>query len=191
MHSTHISPIPRPIVKQDNAGARLNWLLRANAAEAKRARLFRFAGEEEQMQLMRQPVSTEKAYALLGLLLGSLPPASIFARLFGYGIGGGGLHINRGSGAIFFLCLMMNVICGVVGYAMGIGMSRAALRFERQSWTKMLMMMPLVGAGWGATAGLAGGFIFFGIGALFGAASAIPIGAAAFLVFAIFHHLLE
>lgn len=191
MHSTHISPAPRVIAKQDDAGARLNWLLRANALEAERARLFRFAGEEEQMLLMRKPVSAEKAYALFGLLLGALPPAAIFTRLLGYGIGGGSLHITKGSGAIFFLCLLMNVVCALVGYWLGIGLSHAALKLERQSWFRVFLLMPLLGAAWGGLAGLAGGVLFFGIGALFGAACAIPIGATAFLLFAVFHRLLE
>lgn len=191
MHSTHISPAPRVIAKQDNAGARLNWLLRANAREAERARLFRFAGEEEQMLLMRQPVAAEKAYALFGMLLGSLPPATIFARLLGYGTGGGLMQMGDANGAIFFLCIVMNVVCCLVGSAMGIGLSRPALKLERQSWIKMFLLMPLVGAAWGSVAGLAGGFFFFGIGALFGAACGIPIGVAAFLLFAIVHRLLE
>src|SRR4051812_24197575 len=105
MRSTHISPAPRPVIKRDAVDARLNWLLRANADTAERARLFRFAGEEEQMLLMRRPVSAEKAYALFGLLLGSLPPATIFARLLGYGIGGGVLDIAEAKDAIFFLCI--------------------------------------------------------------------------------------
>lgn len=143
------------------------------------------------MLLMRRPISVEKAYASFGLLLGSLPPAAIFARLLGYGIDGGSLHMVAADGAILFLCIVMNVICCLVGYAMGAGLARPALKLEHQSWIKMFLLMPLIGAAWGGVAGLAGGFFFFGIGALFGAAYAIPIGAVAFLLFAIVHRLLE
>lgn len=190
MHSTHISPAPRPVVKRDAAGARLNWLLAANAHEAQQRSLFRYAGEEEQMLLMRRPVPAQHAYALFGLLLGALPPAAIFARLIGYGAVGS-MRSIASDGALFFLCVVMNVVCCLVGYAMGTGLSRAALKLEHQSWLKMFLIMPLVGAAWGAVAGVSGGFFFFGFGALFGAVCAIPIGIAGFLMFAIFHRLLE
>jgi hypothetical protein len=190
MHSTHVSPVPRAVVKQDDARARLNWLLAANAYEAQQRSLFRYAGEEEQMLLMQRPVPTKHAYALFGLLLGALPPAAIFARLLGYGADGS-MRAVASDGALFFLCLVMNVVCCLVGYAMGSCLSRAALKLERQSWLKMFLMMPLVGAAWGGVAGVSGGFFFFGVGAFFGAACAIPIGIAGFLMFAIFHRLLE
>ena len=142
------------------------------------------------MLLMRRSVPTKHAYALFGLLLGAIPPAAIFARLLGYGTDGS-MRSIASDGALFFLCLVMNVVCCLVGYAMGTGLSRAALKLEHQSWLKMFLLMPLVGAAWGGVTGASGGFFFFGIGAIFGAAYAIPIGIAGFLLFAIFHRLLE
>lgn len=54
---------------------------------------------------MRHPISAHKAYGLAGLLLGVLPPAAIFARLFGYGLGGGSLNMAFGIpiGSLAFL----------------------------------------------------------------------------------------
>ena len=140
---------------------------------------------------MRHPISPEKAYGLTGLLLGALPPAAIFARLFGYGLGGGSLAINPAEGVIFFLCAIMNVVCCLMGYGMGSVVGRYAPKLERNSWIRMLLLLPLLGAAWGAVTGLTGGFIFFGIGALFGAAFGIPVGLFGFLMFAVVHRTLE
>ena len=142
------------------------------------------------MLLMRRPVSTRQAYALFGMLLGALPPAAIFARMLGYSDSPQS-RLGSDMSELFFLFVAMNVVCCLVGWCVGSGLARAALKAERSSWLKMLHTMPLIGAAWGGVTGLAGGFLFFGIGALFGAAFAIPVGAAGFLIFALFHRLLE
>ena len=131
---------------------------------------------------MRRPVAARRAYALVGLMLGVFPPAAIFTQMFGYGFG-------EGSGLLFLGCLLMNVICAVVGYWMGAALSRLFEEWERESWTKMLLLVPVFGACWGAITGAAGGFIFFGIGAIFGAYMAMAVGAVAFTLFAALHRL--
>jgi hypothetical protein len=143
------------------------------------------------MLLMRHTVSTEKAYALFGLLLGAFPPAAVFARLFGYGLGGGLMNMDAAGGVLCFLCAVMNVICCLMGYVMGSAFSRSALELEYKSWIRMFLLMPLLGAGWGAVSGAAGGFFFFGIGAFFGAAVGIPVGFLGFLMLSILHRMLE
>lgn len=143
------------------------------------------------MLLMRHPVSSEKAYAFLGLLLGALPPTAIFSRVFGYGIVRGSFSTVAAGPALFFLCLLMNLVCCLGGYAMGSVLSRSALRLERNSWFQMVIVVPLLGAAWGALTGIAGGFFFLGIGAFVGWAFGIPVGFCGFLVFAIIHRTLE
>lgn len=142
------------------------------------------------MLLMQRPVSTKKAYALFGMLLGALPPAAIFMQMLGYGPRA--LHIfGWDAGSYLFLFAVMNVVCCLVGWCVGSGLAQAALRAEHGSWLKMMLTMPLIGMVWGGMTGLAGGFLFFGVGAFAGAACAIPVGAVAFLLFALFHRLLE
>lgn len=141
--------------------------------------------------MMRSPVSTERAYALFGLLLGAIPPAAVFVRLFDYGLGGGLMNLHWDGGVLFVLCAFMNIVCCLVGYAMGSAICRSALNLEHKSWIRMFLLIPLLGAGWGAVAGVAGGFFFFGIGGVFGFAIAVPIGFVGFLMFSILHRMLE
>ena len=167
--------------------SRLNRLLEANALEAHRRSLFRDAREEEQMLLMRHPLTARRAYARFGMLLGSLPPAIIFARMLGYGF----TPPFAGDGAlIFILCLAMNVVCCLTGRAMGSVLSRTLADMNRWSWSKMLLMLPFIGTAWGGVAGAAGGLVFFGFGALIGFACAVPVGMIAFTLFAPLHRLL-
>lgn len=165
--------------------ARLNWLVAANAHEAERRALFRRAGEEDELLLMRRPYDIRRAYALLGLLLGLLPPAAIFIRLFGYG-----LSVSEHSALLFVICLLMNFVCAGVGYVTGAALSSAMWTLERDTWLPMLLLAPLIGTSWGMVTGGLGGLLFFGIGAFFGAAFAIPIGAFVFALFSLFHRLL-
>ncbi|MBD0372169.1 MAG: hypothetical protein ICV60_15110 [Pyrinomonadaceae bacterium] len=164
--------------------ARLNWLLAVNAQAERRRRMFRNLTEEEEVLLMRHPLSTRQSFALFGLLLGIFPPAAIFSKIFGYGLSG------PMQGALLFLaCLGMNVICAWVGYVMGKALSGAVESAERDRWDLMMVLIPLLGAGWGAVTGFAGGLIFFGIGAIFGAICAIVVGTLAFTMFAPLHRL--
>jgi hypothetical protein len=165
--------------------ARLNWLLAVNTQEAHLRSRFRHAAEEEQLLLMRRPLNRRRAFALFGLLLGLLPPAAIFMKMFGYGLTG-----NNTSALLFFACLAMNFTCAGVGYAMGSALSHSVRTAERSRWDLMMILLPLIGAGWGAVTGFAGGLIFVGIGAIFGAVFAIPIGALAFTLFAPLHRVM-
>ena len=154
----------------------------ANGYDERRRRLFRTASEEDEMLLMRRPMPVRRTYALFGMLLGIFPPAAIFTKMLGYGL-------SEGSGIMFLVFLLMNVICAVTGYWMGVALSRSVADWERESWTKMLLLLPVLGMGWGAITGAAGGFIFFGIGAVFGAYMAMAVGAVAFTLFAALHRL--
>lgn len=157
------------------------------AAEQRRA-LFRTPREEEEMRSMRAPVSTERAYALLGALLGAYPPAAIFSRLFrNYGFGYAFDSNWNAFILTFSFCLAMNLICFFVGRKMGAVLGRSMDKAERGSWSKLLMLAALMGCAWGAVTGAAGGALFFGIGAIFGVICAVPVGTAAFALFAPLH----
>lgn len=134
---------------------------------------------------MRHPLNARRAFALFGLMLGLFPPAAIFIKLFGYGLGA-----HNSSALLFIVCLLMNFTCAGVGYVLGAALSRSIENLERDTWMTMLVLSPLVGAAWGAVTGGAGGLLFVGIGAIFGCCFAIPVGALSFAVFAPLHRLL-
>ncbi len=139
--------------------------------------------EEEEMLMMRRPVEARRAYATLGLLLGTFPPAAIFFKIFG-----------RASGApepgFIFLFFIMNVFCALAGLYLGSKLSRLASAAEDSHWLLTLASAPCLGFLWGAATGAAGGLPAFGIGAIFGAICAVPVGALAFALFMPLHRLL-
>jgi hypothetical protein len=163
----------------------LNWLLQANQMEANRQHHFRDALEEEEMLMMRHPISTRRAYALFGMLLGLFPPAAIFFKLFG----GASNHYFSQQGWLLLL-LFMNAACCLAGAYLGSKLSRIVMAVERDSWSLTLIESVMIGFIWGAGTGALGGIIAFGIGALFGAICAIPVGALAFGLFMPLHRLL-
>ena len=74
-------PLAARVSDQQNQEARLNWLGAAIKYEEYRKRLFRSSSEEQEMLLMRRPVTTQQTFAMFGLLLGLIPPAAIFYRM--------------------------------------------------------------------------------------------------------------
>lgn len=166
--------------------ARLNWLVAANARQAESRSLFRDAAQEEEFLLMRRPLDVQRAFALLGLMLGLFPPAAIFIKLFGYGLGE---HMGNG-GLLFVACLLMNAVCAWVGRGMGKVLGRTVGDLEKRSWAQMMLTLPVLGIAWGGVTGFAGGLIFFGFGGFIGAVFAIPVGMQAFTLFGALHRLL-
>ena len=138
------------------------------------------------MQLMRRPLPSQRTYAQFGMLLGALPPAAIFIRAVGYGF----TQPFANDTVVFIMCLLMNIVCCITGRRMGSKLGRTLDTMERLSWSKMLLLLPLMGAAWGCVAGAAGGVVFFFIGALFGIACAVPVGMLAFTLFTPLHRLL-
>jgi hypothetical protein len=135
--------------------------------------------------MMRHPLSIKRAYAFFGMLLGTLPPAAIFYRLFGDQLSR--TDIQTG---LLLLLLAMNIVCCIAGRFIAAKLSGMADAIERASWMGTLVMPLVVGMLWGAAAGGLGGFIFFGIGSFFGAMFAIPVGILAFALFMPLHRLL-
>ncbi|MGA9995976.1 MAG: hypothetical protein WBP93_11215, partial [Pyrinomonadaceae bacterium] len=176
------------IAGTDDSNAKLSWLLAVNQHEAYRRWLFRNPFEEEQMLLMRRPIPTARAYAIFGLLLGALPPAAIFYRLFGYGFGHEWLHND--SLLLFILCLAMNILCSLTGAGMGRLLGKQMDHQERLSWNRMFLSSLAMGLGWGCMTGFMGGLPFFVVGAVIGVIFALPVGLAAFTLFTLLHRLL-
>ncbi len=147
------------------------------------ARLWRDARKREELLLMRRPVEAKRAYATFGLLLGSFPPAAIFFKM-----SGGGLGVHQ-SGLIY-LFLLMNIACALAGLFFGSKLSRLTAAAEDSPWLVTLVGAPCLGFLWGAATGAAGGVLAFGVGALLGAICAVPVGALAFALFLPLHRLL-
>jgi hypothetical protein len=186
MHATQTTYDPRRTYHfaspDPDLDARLRWLVAANAAADRREQLRRRRPRAEQEALsMRRPVSTERAFARFGMLLGMLPPAAIFLRvalLF---------HFSMVFGLIF---LPMLLVCALMGRRMGTVAGRTFDESERGSWCRTLIDALEDAFIWAAATGTAGGMIFFGIGAFFGFISALPVAMLAFALFAPLHRLL-
>jgi hypothetical protein len=184
MHKTDTPTDLRQPIAGGSADSKLNWLLTENQREANRLHLFRNSSEEEELLLMRHPISTEKAYELFGLLLGALPPLAIFWRIFG----GQFLFMWALGSGLSTLLLIMSVICCLVGKRVGALMGRRLDNGDNASWMWQLFMSSFAGMGWGVITGAAGGFPAFGIGAVYGAICAVPVGVLAFPFFTLLHH---
>jgi hypothetical protein len=167
----------------------LNWLLSENYFANQHNKLFRTAQEKAEMELMRHPISSQKSYSILGLALGTFPPAAIFTKLLGNNIWLG--RIEEEAFIILLLLFAMNLVCALAGYGMGSVLGKSAFELERSSWTKMLLTIPFLALAWGIVTGAAGGLVFFGFGALVAPFFAVPTALVAFPAFAFFHRLLE
>ncbi|HEY0377697.1 MAG TPA: hypothetical protein VGC87_12300 [Pyrinomonadaceae bacterium] len=152
-----------------------------------RSRAFSSACEEEEVLLMRRPLAAQEAYARFGLLLGTLPPAAIFLKLFGRMLVGPGDSIHP---RLLFLLFLMNAFCAAAGLFFGSRLSRLASAAEELRWPIMLIAAAGIGFIWGVATGAVGGLPAFGFGAIVGAICAVPVGMLAFLLFVPLHRLL-
>lgn len=165
---------------------RLETLLAMNAERALEKSMFATEREKLDCALMTNPLSIEKAFAHLGLLLGTFPPAAFFARFFI------DARIAQGKDLwILGVVAVVVLISAAVGFLSGKLVGRTVSKLEKASWSKMLLALPFVGILWGAAAGGAGGVIVFVVGAFFGAALGGLVGAAALPIFAVFHRWLK
>jgi hypothetical protein len=135
--------------------------------------------------LMAHPIPTQQAFALFGMLLGTFPPAAIFIKLFGEA-----MTRPHFPPLGWFALLSMNLICCLVGRYLGSKVSRMVSSIERDAWSLMLIESLIVGFLWALGTGAAGGVLIFIIGAMIGAACAIPVGILAFGLFIPLHRLL-
>lgn len=179
---------PAPVRENRAQGAELSWLVPGFLEEHRRE--FLSAREETgpAPPVMSAPVETADAYRLFGMCLGALPPAAIFFRIFGYGLPL--LPAREASAGLFFLCLVMNVVCCWVGAIMGGFIGRRTYHLDEAPWVSIAALGVLFGFLWGAATGAAGGAVFFGFGALFGMICAVPVGGLAFGLFTPLHRLL-
>ena len=165
----------------DSHEERLTAILAANAESDRQWKMFRKPQEQLEASLMSKPVSTEKAFAYFGLLLGLFPPAAIFVQF---------LKDNNDPG-ILALLIFVNLVCSGAGYLSGKLIGKMVAVVETYSWHKMLLILPLLGMLWGNLAGGAGGIFIFGIGLFFGAFFGAIVGSIAIPAFTIIHRFLK
>src|SRR5260221_4227597 len=169
-------------VEDDPTLRRLEALLAENAATLRSQRLFSTERERFEAGLMRHPMNTDRAFSYFGLLLGTLPPATMFMRF---------LIDSRGlppDGAwIVGILLIVNTVTSIVGYFSGKLIAKMVTSVETYRWPVMMALLPLIGLLWGIMAGGAGGFVNFGIGAFFGVGLGGIVGAGAFPLFVGLH----
>ena len=165
---------------------RLDQLIAANAEIMRRKSLNISELHELEAAVMLNPVSLEKSFAYFGLMLGSLPPASIILAIFS----SSGI-INNDGNWLIGLMLAANILTAIVGYLSGRLVSDCVRQIrEFPIWTQ-LALLPLIGLSWGAISGGIGGalILIYGgfVGALFGGA----VGLIALPLFVILHRSLS
>lgn len=121
------------------------------------------------------------AYALLGWLIGTFPPAITFVAMFATQSPDPSPDPNAIN--LTGLFVLIAVICSVAGLITGafIGLLMKFLR--RVHWILPIVLSPILGLIWAVITGGAGGFPVFVVGAIFGAVYAAPFGILGFLLF--------
>lgn len=134
---------------------------------------------------MQQPLTPEQAYRWFGTFLGLIPPLALFSRFIATS------GVASDTRFVVALCVGMNIICCLAGrwYAGVLGRWIAKPRDRGRLWfVAAVFGMAVI---WSLVTGGLGGALFFGIGAFFGFACALPVALAAFPVFAILHRLIS
>jgi hypothetical protein len=85
----------------------------------------------------------------------------------------------------------MNVICCVVGRALGGRLGGNIGDQRERAWGMTVLTALMLGLVWALGTGAAGGVIVVGIGAVFGAFCALPVALLGFPVFMLLHRLLS
>jgi hypothetical protein len=175
-----------------NQSERLTAIINANAEIANDKLLYHNSLEKAERDLMKNPITNEKAFARFGLILGTFPPMVIFGSfIYGKVLRQPINSANEVIGIVAFL-IFINIICAVVGYYSGKHIiSKLVEKTETLTWSKMILLSPLFGVLWGViTGGISGVFIFV-IGLFFGAIIASIVGSIALTTFTVFHRLLK
>lgn len=165
---------------------RLEALLAINAETARQKATFRTEQEKLEAELMKNPIPLNKVFPYFGLMLGTFPPAAIFARFFMESE-----NFRYEDAWIFGILIVVNLVTAVIGYFSGKLIAKMVSKVENLSWLTMIFLLPPIGILWGIMAGGAGGIIILIFGAVFGALLGAAVGSAALPLFTIFHRLLK
>ncbi len=172
-------------LRDSNSHRRLKILLEANAMIARSRALYLTHDIQMQHSMLRRPLDHRRAFALLGLMLGTIPPASFFLLI---PVSSGFRHME--TWLVALLC-WVTMVTGVTGYLTGKKVGNLMADLTRRRISVAALLVPLLGFAWGAVCGAAGGIFIFVIGALFGAIIGGVVGAVALSVFTPLHRLLS
>lgn len=168
-----------------DAETRLNSLLAIQRENERDHTLYKNEEERFAASLIKNPITTDKAFAQFGLMLGTFPPMALFGKFLA------NAQPNSDNYWVIPLLIFVNFVCGGVGYFSGKLIGKMVAETEKWSWGGMLLTLPFIGILWGLLAGGAGGIFIFVIGAIFGAILAAMVGGVAVPTFTIFHRLLK
>jgi hypothetical protein len=169
---------------RDDTQTRIDILLKANLEFERENSLYINEQERHEAALMKNPITTQKAVAYFGAMLGLFPPCAMFSKfLFD--------NPRKPEIIVILLLILVNITCAVAGYFSGKLIGKGLASIEKLSWHKMILIVPFLGIVWGIMTGGAGGIFIFVIGAFFGAVIAAMVGAAALPAFAVLHRLLK
>lgn len=154
----------------ESVGKRLDVLIAANAELAREKELAL-------AEAMRHPIRLQKALALFGLMLGTVPLLLISAPLL--------FEAASESFVILFagLYIAAGVTTGATGHYSAKFTARAISRIDRYSFPTRIFLLALIGLSWGGASGAVGGLCIFIVGSIFGAVIGAAIGAVALPLF--------
>ncbi len=160
-------------------------MLELNLQTKRDEALFRTSQERFEASLIKNPITTEKAFAQFGLMLGTFPPMTIFGIFISQS-----LNQSNEFWLIPYLGFI-NFVCALTGYFSGKLIGKIMSEIENWNWSLMLLILPFLGILWGMMTGGVGGFFIFVFGAIFGALIAAMIGSIALPILTIFHRWLK
>jgi hypothetical protein len=138
------------------------------------------------IEIIKNPVSQIRAFALFGLMLGALGPLSIGIALF---FGNGSPSIDDLGFALLFL--LANVTTATVGYFTGKVVGNIVATTHKFQLLSAAPLLVLIGMIWGGVSGFAGGLLLLLIGSVFGAAIGAIFGGVAMVLFGIPYRYLQ
>ncbi|MCU0238289.1 MAG: hypothetical protein MUC29_02525 [Pyrinomonadaceae bacterium] len=171
---------------ENDVNQRLEQLLKINAETERKKSLFRNDLEEFEAELIKKPITTQKAFQLFGALLGTFPPMTLFGMFLAKS------NVNYSTDFwIIPLLLLVNCVCALTGYFSGKLIGKMVAETEKWNWGYMLLVLPFIGIFWGIMTGGAGGVFIFVIGAFFGAIIASAVGSVGVTTFTLLHRWLK
>src|SRR5436190_17082521 len=126
------------------SNSRLSLLIALNTENEKRRRMFANRDDARAVALMRNPLKSEKALAMFGLLLGISPPAALFIKF-----------LIAGSVPWWFagFFIIANCLTAIAGYYSGVLVGTIVRLAEEKDWITMIFFLFFMGSAWGAFCG--------------------------------------
>ena len=145
--------------------------------------MYRNHGDSLRAMLMVRPGDSKKAFAMFGLIFGSLPLLTASAKIAVK------IPDELGQGALLWSLLfaVAGVLTGITGFALGRLVPGILHRVSDFRLPNRIVLISLIGFCWGAIAGAAGGFFLFIIGAIVGAILGGLAGSVAVPLFVLLH----